>query len=268
MRRAAHQLLDAPAVFEDPLALAIVRLSAASVPPEDGETARVNRQRRAFIAARSRYVEDELARLVARGIDQYVVLGAGLDTFAYRNPYPCVRVFEVDHPATQAWKRERLALSGIPVPLSVAFVPVDFERDRLSDVLAQAGFDTARPALFGWLGVVAYLDVAAVLDTLRFVASCAAGTTIVFDYAIPPDCLMPRQRARFDEIAGRVAAGGEPWQTFFEPSQIEARLRAMGFSEIEDVDADALNSRYFSFRADGLRIEGVARMAHLARAIL
>jgi len=266
MRRAVHQVLDAPPIFEDPLALAIAGLSAAGVPSDAGETARVSRQRRLFIAARSRYVEDELARLVAGGVDQYVVLGAGLDTFAYRNPYALLRVFEVDHPATQAWKRERLARSGIDVPPSAAFAACDFERDRLSAALAQAGFNTARPALFGWLGVIAYLDVEAVLNTLRYAASCAAGTAIVFDYAIPPDRLPPRQRERFDEIAQRVAAAGEPWRTFFEPAHIEATLRALGFSEIEDVDADALNRRYFTSHTGGLRIEGVARMAHIARA--
>ena len=116
MRRAAHQVLDTPPVFEDPLALKVLGLSPGDVPPDDVESARESRQRRAFIAARSRYVEDELARLVARGVDQYVVLGAGLDTFACRNSDPRLRVFEVDHPATQAWKRERLASTGIMPP--------------------------------------------------------------------------------------------------------------------------------------------------------
>lgn len=268
MRRAAHQVLDAPPVFVDPLALKIVRLAAADVPPEEGETGRINRQRRAFIAARSRYVEDELARLAASGVDQYVVLGAGLDTFAYRSPHPRLRVFEVDHPATQAWKRERLALSGISVPESVAYVAVDFDHEPLSDALSRAGFDSDRRALFGWLGVVAYLGLDAVLAALRFVASCATGTTIVFDYAMPPERLVPRQRARFDAIAGRAAAAGEPWRTFFEPPELEAKLRQVGFIEIEDVDADALNRRYFSSRLDGLRIEGVGRLAHLARAVV
>src|SRR4029453_10422383 len=99
-----------------------------------------------------RYVEDELEGLAAGGADQYIVLGAGLDTFAYRNPHPALRVFEVDHPATQAWKRERLASSGIAVPSSLAFVPIDFERESLSEALPRVGFDRARRALFGWLG--------------------------------------------------------------------------------------------------------------------
>jgi O-methyltransferase involved in polyketide biosynthesis len=114
--------------------------------------------------------------------------------------------------------------------------------------------------------VVAYLELEAIRDVLRFVASCAAGSTIVFDYAIPPDRLQPHHRARFDELAGRVASLGEPWRTFFDPADLEASLRGLGFSEVEDVDADALNARYFQSRADGLIIEGVGRMAHLARA--
>ena len=263
MLRAAHQVLDVPPVFHDPLALKILGLSAADVLPEEGETAGINRHRRLFIAARSRFVEDELAP----GFAQYVLLGAGLDTFAYRNPYPDLRVFEVDHPATQAWKRERLALGGIAVPESLAFAPIDFERESF-DALTRAGFDPARRTLFGWLGVATYLELPAILETFRFVASCAPGTTIAFDYALPPDRLNPRQRARFDELAGRVAAVGEPWRTFFEPAELEATLRRVGFSGVDDVDADALNRRYFASRADGLRIEGIGRFAHLARAIV
>ena len=114
--------------------------------------------------------------------------------------------------------------------------------------------------------MVAYLQVEAVFETLRFVASCPPGTTIVFDYSVPPDHLPPRQRQRFDTIAGRAAAAGEPWVTFFDPIALDARLRAIGFSDVEDIDADTLNRRYFSTRTDGLSIEGVGRFAHIARA--
>jgi methyltransferase (TIGR00027 family) len=266
MRRAAHQVLDVPPVFLDPLALQIAGVTSTGVPAEEGETARMNRHRRAFIAARSRYVEDQLAQMVDRGVDQYVVLGAGLDTFAYRNPYPPLRVFEVDHPATQAWKRERLASSGIAVPASLAFAPIDFERGRLADALSRVGFDRSRPAFFSWLGVVAYLNLDPIFETLRFVASSAPASAIVFDYSIPPDRLPVRQRQRFDAIAGKAAAAGEPWLTFFDPLELDARLREIGFSDVEDVDADTLNGRYFASRADGMRIEGVGRFAHMARA--
>src|SRR5271168_1087136 len=158
IRRAAHQLLDHPRVLDDPLALRIIGLEAAEElrtnPKEHHAFARAFR---AFMAARSRYAEDELARAVAHGVRQYVVLGAGLDTFAYRNPHAGLRVFEVDHPATQAWKREQLQAGEIAIPASLTFVPIDFERQTLAAGLDQAGFDTRAAAFFSWLGVTPYL---------------------------------------------------------------------------------------------------------------
>ncbi len=153
IRRAAHQLLDQPKVLDDPLALRIIGTEAAeelrSNPKEDHAFSRAFR---AFMVARSRYAEDELARAVGHGVRQYVVLGAGLDTFAYRNPYPGLRVFEVDHPATQAWKREQLQAAGIAIPPSLTFVPIDFEQQTLADGLGQSGFDLQARRRFspGW----------------------------------------------------------------------------------------------------------------------
>jgi methyltransferase (TIGR00027 family) len=154
IRRAAHQLFDQPRVLEDPLALAIVGTEAAEKLRSSQKEAEssIPRAFRAFMAARSRYAEDQLAKAVAQGVRQYVVLGAGLDTFAYRSPYSNLRVFEVDHPATQAWKRERLQNAGIEVPQSLVFVPVDFERQQLAAELEQSGFETRLPAFFSWLG--------------------------------------------------------------------------------------------------------------------
>src|SRR5882762_1319056 len=153
IRRAAHQLLDQPRVLDDPLALRIIGSEAEealrSNPKEDHSFSRAFR---AFMAARSRYTEDELANAFAHGVRQYVVLGAGLDTFAYRNPHPGLRVFEVDHPATQAWKREQLQAAAIAIPASLTFVPVDFERQTLADGLAQCGFNPSGAAFFSWLG--------------------------------------------------------------------------------------------------------------------
>jgi methyltransferase (TIGR00027 family) len=145
LRRAAHQVLDHPKVFDDPLAVAIAGVSEF---PHETLFARLLR---AFMAVRSRYAEDQLTSAIARGVRQYVVLGAGLDTYAYRAA-PEVRVFEVDHPATQAWKRSRLEDAGIAIPDSMRFVPVDFERQNLADELAQAGFNMDQPAFFSWLG--------------------------------------------------------------------------------------------------------------------
>jgi methyltransferase (TIGR00027 family) len=170
IRRAAHQLIDRPPVLADPIA---VRL-ADDGSPRDMERAqhRVARDFRAYLAARSRYVEERLAVVVAGGVEQYVVLGAGLETFAYRNPFPALRVFEVDLPATQAWKRHLLAKAGIDLPANLTFVPLDLERQTLVDGLVEAGFDRRRPAFFGWLGVVPYLTLEAFRATLDALTTC------------------------------------------------------------------------------------------------
>src|ERR1700691_1610025 len=151
IRRAAHQLLDEPRVLDDPLALRIIGFDAERALRSDPkEHHAFSRAFRAFMAARSRYAEDELARAVERGVTQYVVLGAGLDTFAYRNPLRSagLHVFEVDHPATQEWKRARLDDAGIAVPDDMTFAAVDFERQSLDDGLVKAGFDKQQPAFF------------------------------------------------------------------------------------------------------------------------
>jgi methyltransferase (TIGR00027 family) len=268
IRRAAHQLLDSPKVFDDPLALAIVGTKGeatlrAEAPRSRG---RVSRAMRAFMAMRSRYAEDELALAVERGVRQYVVLGAGLDTFAYRNPYPesLLHVFEVDHPATQGWKRRRLAAGRISIPESMTFAPVDFESQTLAEGLARVGFRTDRQTFFSWLGVVPYLTGSAVMETLKLVASMPAGSEVVFDYALPPASLSWVQRFAFNALASRVAARGEPFQTFFDPAALAGELRQMGFGDVEDLGMEAMNERYFKGRADGLRISG--GLAHVMKA--
>ena len=149
IRRAAHQLLDNPKVLDDPLALRIIGSEAADeLRSNPKEHHAFSRAFRAFMAARSRYAEDELARAVAHGVRQYVVLGAGLDTFAYRNPHPGLRVFEVDHPSTQTWKREQLQAADIPIPPSLTFVPIDFEKQTLADGLENSGLDANSPHSF------------------------------------------------------------------------------------------------------------------------
>jgi methyltransferase (TIGR00027 family) len=217
----------------------------------------VARDFRAFMAARSRFVEDELARAVARGVAQYVVLGAGLDTFAYRNPFSSLRVFEVDFPATQAWKRELLREAGIAVPGSLTFVALDFEHKALAAGLAEAGFDERRPAYFGWLGVVPYLTTEAFTATLGDVARLPEGTAVSFDFAFPPEALSPKRRAIFDRLAERVAAAGEPFRLFFTPEQLERELGALGFGQVEYTSTDKLNELYFRDRADGLKLSPV-----------
>ncbi|MBI5583254.1 MAG: class I SAM-dependent methyltransferase [Deltaproteobacteria bacterium] len=263
LARAAHQILDRPRVLEDPLALRILGLEKES----DRREQLIGRYRpqgalRAFLALRSRYAEDELARAIQRGVGQYVILGAGLDTFPYRNPYPGskLRVYEVDHPATQAWKRRRLHESGIEIPDSVAFAPVDFEKQSLGEGLVGAGFRKAEPAFFSWLGVVIYLTKPAVLETLRFVAALPADSEIVFDYCVPPAGLPDDLRAAHERLARRTAEYGEPWITYFEPQALAQELRQKGFMQMEDLDSEEANRRYFKDRADGLRVNGAGRL--------
>jgi methyltransferase (TIGR00027 family) len=264
--RAAHQLVDHPRIFDDPLALRIIGAQA-----EAAVRARAGKSRmawlRPFVAVRSRYAEDELARAVQRGVHQYVVLGAGLDTFAYRNPYPGsqLRVFEVDHPATQAWKRGRLKDTGIASPDSVTFAAIDFEKQTLAGGLRQAGFRAEESAFFSMLGVVPYLTRNAAIDTLKVVASLPPGTEIVFDYAIPPATLGKEDRARHDDAAGVVATRGEPWLTYFEPATLGAELRAIGLKQVEDLGPDELHERYFKGRTDGLRLPAMARLVKAGR---
>lgn len=260
MRRAAHQILDSPRVLDDPVALPILGPEAAAqLQSERGKLdISVARYFRAFMVVRSRYAEDELARAIGRGVSQYVILGAGLDTFAYRNPYAqsALRVFEVDHPATQAWKLQRLAAGGIAIPPSVTFAPVDFEQQSLSDGLAHANFRRDAVTFFSWLGVTPYLTREAMTSTLAFVASMPKGSGVVFDYAVPRSSLSFLGRLAFDRLASRVAAAGEPFQLFFEPGALADQLRSMGFQSIEDLGTDQINARYFKDRADKLRVAG------------
>jgi methyltransferase (TIGR00027 family) len=225
----------------------------------------VARDFRLFMAARSRYAEDRLAASVAEGVAQYVVLGAGLDTFAYRNPFPALRVFEVDFPATQQWKRELLAEAAIGLPGSLTFVPLDFEHKTLAEGLAEAGFDLGAPAFFGWLGVVPYLTLDAFRSTLATIGRLPAGTAVSFDYAFRPETLSLKRRLVFNALSARVAAAGEPFRLFFAPEELEIELRNAGFNRIEQVDSDRLNELYFKDRADGLKLSPV-RIGMLATA--
>ena len=225
----------------------------------------VGRDFRAFMAVRSRYTEDQLAAAVANGVMQYVVLGAGLDTFAYRNPFPALRVFEVDFPATQEWKRVMLAEAEIDVPPNLTFVPLDFEHHTLAEGLAEAGFDATKPAFFGWLGVVPYLTLKAFQSTLSAIAQLPSGTAVSFDYAISPETLGPEGRLAFDRLAERVAAAGEPFRLFFTPETLELELLRAGFRRMEQLGYEQINELYFKDRADGLKLSAV-KLAMLATA--
>ena len=255
IRRAAHQLMDRPPVLDDPIA---VRLVGSGYRGKMGRAShRVGRDFRAFMAARSRYVEDRLAEAVANGVTQYVILGAGLDTFAYRNPFSSLRVFEVDFPATQEWKRGLLDEAGIALPESLFFVPLDFEHKALAEGLAEAGFDGHRAAFFGWLGVVPYLTREAFRAMLDTISQLPAGSGVSFDYAFSPETLSPQRRRVFDGLAGRVASAGEPFRLFFTPEEMEREVGRAGFQRMEQVDSERLNELYFQNRADGLKLSAL-----------
>lgn len=256
LRRAAHQLYDNPIVFKDPIAVPILGDGYAE------ELRRTPREKpysiamRAHLVARSRYAEDNLARAVADGVRQYVLLGAGLDTFAYRNPWPQLHVFEVDHPATQQWKRELLRTSAIPVPENLTYAPVDFECESLPEQLRLAGFDPRQPTYFAWLGVVPYLTLSAFRATIAFIAAQPSDSGITLDYGQPRSALPFLEQLAHDSLADRVKLAGEPFQLFFTPQEIAAEFSA--FSAIEDIGGPEINARYFANRKDELKIRGSA----------
>jgi methyltransferase (TIGR00027 family) len=265
IRRAAHQLVDDPLVFHDPLALSIIGSEAAADLRAhiSSENNKVSRGLRAFMSVRSRYAEDQLGAAVAQGVRQYVVLGAGLDTFAYRNRFANqgLRVFEVDHPATQAWKRELLTQAKINVPSDMKFVPVNFERQRLRDELQLQGFRLTEPAFFSWLGVVIYLTREAFATTLSFARSMPPASGIAFDYGVARSSLSIRERLVLAVLTRRVGAAGEPFRLFFDSRELANELARMGFARVEDLGRQEINARYFAGRADGLQVtNGIGRI--------
>jgi methyltransferase (TIGR00027 family) len=260
--RAAHQVMEHGRIFADPLALRILGADAPTIARQAGENPS-GRRMRLFIAVRTRFAEDALAVAVERGVRQVVMLGAGLDTYAYRNPFgDRLRIFEVDHPTTQAWKRQRLRDAAIPLPSSLTFVAVDFERETLAERLATTGFDRTQQTFFTWLGVVPYLNQDAVWSTLAFIASLPNGAHVVFDYSDPPASLSAERRASHERRAGHVAGLGEPWVTYFEAEKLHAKLAALGFAEIEDLGPAQIVSCYFPSRASSLPDKG----GHVLRA--
>ena len=260
--RAVHQTLDGGSIFRDPFALRI--LDDETRAGLDGIAADESlRPMRLLIAARSRFSEDMLSAAVTRGIRQVVVLGAGLDTFALRNPHAGVglRVFEVDYPATQAWKRKRLKDAGIEIPASLIFAPVDFERQGLAEGLAAAGFNFNSPAFFQWLGVVPYLTRDAITATLAFIIKIP-DSEVVFDYAEPFENYRPERRASIMAVAARAAARGEPWLSLFDPAEIAGLLRAKGFAAIEDLGLGAIADRFYGPLKQGIVIGPGAHLVH------
>jgi methyltransferase (TIGR00027 family) len=239
LMRAVHHRRDRPRVLDDSIAIRLLDAATGATveaEPERYETVPLRRLR-ATVALRGRYAEDRLRDAMEHGIRQYVILGAGLDTFAYRSPLArsSLRVFEVDHPGTQVWKRERLREAGIQPPDSVTFVSVDFEREPLVEALAGGGLDPNVPTFVSWLGVSVYLTSQAIRQTLAALASLGAGSVVVFDYVVPPSSLAEPARPARVRMAARAATAGEPWVTFFEPPMIAAELGAAGLAVVEDL---------------------------------
>ena len=254
--RALHVEVDAPPhVLEDTIGL---KLAA----PEEGWRQRGDmhpegtRMFRASIVARARFIEDLVAEHVQRGVDQYVLLGAGLDTFVQRRPDLALRlsVFEIDQPGTQAWKRRRLVELGYGVPDGLKLVPVDFEAgDRWSQKLAAAGFDADRPAVVTSTGVSMYLTREAIMAMLREVAAFAAHSTFAMTFLLPLDMSEPAVRPGMEMAAKGARASGTPFVSFFLPAEIMAMAREAGFRAARHVSAADLAERYFKGRPDGLR---------------
>lgn len=260
LRRAAHQIYDTPVIFDDPFAIRILGADGTAELRRTPDPAPGQKQRpfsialRAYLVARSRYAEDQLARAVAGGVTQYVLLGAGLDTFAHRNPYPQLHVFEVDHPATQAWKRQLLAQSDLVSPSRLKYAPVNFERESLIDKLLAVEFDPLQKTFFAWLGVVPYLTLEAFRSTIQVIAQSPVGSGVVFDYGQPRRVLPPLEQLAHDSLASRVAQAGEPFQLWFTPPEAAYELEQFRF--IEDIGAMEINQRYLHGRRDQLQLRG------------
>jgi methyltransferase (TIGR00027 family) len=261
--RAIHQTLEGGTIFRDPFASRI--LDARMLATLDEMAADPSlRPMRLFVAARSRFSEDALGASVARGVRQVVVLGAGLDTFSLRNPFAGqgVRVFEVDFPATQQWKREQLNQAALALPGWLSFAPVDFERQSIAEGLAQSGFRVDQPAFFQWLGVVPYLTRQAISDTLDFIAGIPR-SEFVFDYAEPFENYPPDRRGHIIGVAERAAARGEPWLSHFDPAELAKLLYDKGFALVEDLGVAELSDRYYGALKAGIPI---GPGAHVVRA--
>jgi methyltransferase (TIGR00027 family) len=280
MLRAAHLLLDdEPKILRDDFALHFSGVENESALRAALETMQANfarqanpefahsllRHLRASVVVRSRYTEDELSQAIARGVKQYVILGAGLDSFAYRRRdlAGVLRVFEVDHPTTQQWKRTRLRELQTELPPNLTFIPINFEQQTVTSALRAGGYQPEEPAFFSWLGVIGYLTEEATFKTLREVVAAAPGSEIVFGYGVKEALLDEESRQMRALVKAGTAAQGEPILSLFDPTSLAARVKELGFAQVRDFTPEEANARYFAGRADGLR---VAKLNHLMKA--
>jgi methyltransferase (TIGR00027 family) len=261
MQRAAHQLLESTPVLDDPVAVRILGTEREKMLRDSlsREQAPGLQQVRAFLVARSRLAEDMLAACWKRGVRQYVVLGAGLDTFAYRNPLEGLTVYEVDSPATQRWKKRLLKGAGIAAAGTV-FVPADLERDDLDLCLREAGLQAGQGAFFSLLGLTAYIDAAATMALLRWISRFPGPGGVFFDYHLTPEILGTGERRTLASLAARAARAGEPFKAFFDPRELVRTVETLGFTRVRDWGAEEINGHYFPER-QMFRITG--EVAHL-----
>jgi methyltransferase (TIGR00027 family) len=254
--RALHVQVDAPPhVLEDEIGLALVAPDEGWQMRPDMHPARTSRSR-ASIVARARFIEDVVEERARHGASQYVLLGAGLDTFAQRRPELASRlhVFEVDQPGTQSWKRSRLVELGFAQPECLQFVPVDFEaNESWFEQLVRAGFESGTPAVIASAGVAMYLTKEAIAATLRQAALLAPGSTFAMSFMLPLDLVELEERPGLEGAARGARAAGTPFISFFAPTEILALAREAGFKDLKHVSAAQLAERYFAGRADRLR---------------
>jgi methyltransferase (TIGR00027 family) len=274
--RAYHHGHDAPKMFDDPVAHLLLtpaewelfetrsierltRLDPALAQSGSDRHAQVQCYMRAWPApaemlARARYAEDKLTEAIDEGVGQYVLVGAGMDTFAFRRPdlTQRLRVFEVDRPAAQAFKRQRLAAVGLELPPHLHFVPADLDQEDLATALARSGYDPRVPAFFGWLGVTMYLDRDTTLATLRAIRSVAVGgTQVVFDY-LDTDAFDPnRASKRVQALLDVRRLSGEAMRSGFDPGTLGTELGRIGFRLREHCNPQEIEARYFQGRTDG-----------------
>jgi methyltransferase (TIGR00027 family) len=253
--RAAHLIVDdEPHIFRDPLAETLLGERADELLAyhrRNGEHP-ILAGARAQVTCRARLAE---GRVDGSGLDQYVILGAGLDSFAYRTTVH-TRVFEVDSPATQAWKRQRVPAATT----DVRYVPVDFERDDLAAALARHGFDTARPAVVSWLGVSMYLTRTGIDEALSALTSLAAGSEIVLDYFLPDAMRDERGRLYADQVGPVSAERGEPWRTVLAPDEVTEILTAYGWTTVDHIGQSDVPE--LQGRSDSLRPSRLSMLAH------
>jgi len=269
--RAAHLLVDQqPPIFADTAAAALLGERAEELIGYHRSFGAhpILAGARTTAVTRSRCAEDRLAEAVRRrGIDQYVLLGAGLDSFACRSELAReIRVFEVDHPHTQNWKRARLAAAGLAVPPTVSFVPLDLERGgegELTAALTAAGFDPERPAVVSWLGVTMYLSIRAIRQVLSAVGEFAPGTELVAEHLLPVEHRDPAGQAYAEQVQAAAAEGGEPWQTFLAVEEMDALLSTHGLRPLAYLrQRDAVDAAEWDERADALRPFDLSVLAH------